>query len=71
MKLERKTRAWFKTVRCAPTARLVCSSLNLTFHVIFFAEGLRHLLLHLLAAYRDGVEALPREDPRPQRERPC
>jgi len=30
-----------------------------------FAEGFCHLLLHFLSAYRDGVQALPGEDPRP------
>ena len=35
------------------------------------SEGVRHLLLHFLSSHRDGVQALPGEDPRPQRERPC
>ena len=35
------------------------------------SEGVRHLLLHFVSSHRDGVQALPGEDPRPQRERPC
>ena len=54
--------------------RCLCAPLE--YHPDWFlgvccSEGVRHLLLHFVSSHRDGVQALPGEDPRPQRERPC